>query len=510
MPTLVALAVLSAHAAGPLGRPPCHTMDLLDGAFIAPELMSERPPPPPDGKATRDAYGVANSLESDNFIIRWGSGVSEADALEMLAAFERSWQVELLDMDHPQPQGTDTHKFNVYVGSTGGGTPDDYGAAGYFNTDSAGWPMIVLSLSTVEDTDYGVTTVAHEFYHAVQYATGTYQYEDEGAWFWEATASWIEVEVYPDNPGYVAFLFGYALIPHLELNFFDYPDTGALQEYHQYGAFIFPRYLAEFVGDWRIVRNAWVEPQVAGNDPLAALEAEIEDLGVGLDEAFMDFAARNVTWDYEHGDWYEYYVDAYGEYFPSQDNRVVETFSGDGTDGAFSPSDSLAPRRFGVNVVALEEPDNGDLRVVFAGDSAGTSGSPSDFGLTLVRVDGDSVSYEPLLLGGTELDTLVQDVGGEDTLYVVVGAWSEPLRWDEGFGYSLTLEIEAGGGADGGGDGAGGGSGGEDTASDDFNLGSSKGVEFPVEGCASRPGAPLGGAALLLAGLAAVGIRRED
>lgn len=297
MPTLIALAALAAQAAGPLDRLPCHTMDLLDGAFLAPELQSRRPPPPPDAKATRDAYGVPNSLESENFIIRWGSGVAAGDAQDMLDAFEHSWAVEVVQMDHPQPPGTDTHKFNVYVGSTGGGTPDHYGAAGYFNTDSAGWPMIVLNPSTVEDTEYGVTTVAHELYHAVQYATGTYQYEDEGAWFWEATASWVEVEVYPDNPGYVAFLFGYALLPHLELNFFDYPDTGALQEYHQYGAFIFPRYLAEFVGDWRIVRNAWVEPQAVGNDPMAAIEAEIADLGVGMDEAFMDFAARNVTWD---------------------------------------------------------------------------------------------------------------------------------------------------------------------------------------------------------------------
>lgn len=330
----------------------------------------------------------------------------------------------------------------------------------------------------------------------------------------------MEVEVYGDNPGYVAFLFGYALLPHLEVNFFDYPDTGALQEYHQYGAFIFPRYLAEFIGDWRIVRNAWVDPQVGGNDPLEAMEAEIEDLGVGLDEAFMDFAARNVTWDYAHGDWYEYYVEAYADYYPSQDNRIIESVRGDGMDEPFSPSSSLAPRRYGVNVVELSDPDTGDLRVVFEGDSTGSSGSPADFGLTLVRVDGNRVDYEPLMLGGTELDTVIGDVGGDDALYLVVGAWTERVRWDESFDYELTLSIDAGGGDDGGGegggedgggeDGGGDGGGGDDTGSDGFSLGSSKGVEFPFEGCASRSGAPLGGVALVLAGLAAVGARRED
>jgi hypothetical protein len=484
----------------------CATMDLLDGAWLAPELFDRAPAPPLD-KQLRDSFGVPASLESENFVIRWGSGVDTADAQTMLDAFERSWDVEVVEMAHPAPPGADTHKFNVYVGSTGGGTPSDYGAAGYFNTDDDGWPMIVLNPSTVANPASGVATVAHEFYHSVQYGTQNYGYADEAAWFWEATASWIEVEVFPDNSAYVVFLFGYAMLPHLELNFFDYPDRGELQEYHQYGAFIWPRYLAEYVGDWRIVRNAWVAPQTSDGDPLEALRAEVADLDVDLDVAFMDFAARNVTWDYAHGDWYAAAVANYVDYFPGQDARIVHAASAAGTDGPWSPSASLRPRRYGVNVVSLVGPDDGDLVVDFRGDTAGSDGDAAHWALTLVRVRDDVPTYEVLLTDGTELATRVSDVGGEDALYVVVGARSDALEWDETFDYEIDLSVtdQPEGGDDTG------EPGGDDTAADDSGgddsgavVDDSKGDGSSRSGCSTGTSAPVGssgalGAAMLLA-----------
>ncbi len=502
---LLVSLTLGAHAAPP--AVPCATMELLDGAWLAPELLGDGArldaPPPPDGKLLRDAYGVPNKLESDNFVIRWGSGVSTSNAQAMLDAFELSWAVELIEMDHPPPPGSDTHKFNVYVGRTGGNTPDHYGAAGYFNTDDEGWPMIVLNPSTVSDPEYGETTVAHEFYHSVQYATGSYSYEDEAAWFWEATASWIEAEVYPDNPGYVVFLFGYALLPYLEVNFFDYPDSGALQEYHQYGAFIWPRYLAEFVGDWRVVRNAWVEPQTLQDDPMVALQAEVEDLGADLDVAFMDFAARNVTWDYAHGDWYEAYVDGYADYYPSQDARVVLEVDGAGTDGPWSPADAVTPRRYGYNVIRIEDLDEDGVEVEFVGDEEGSRGGPASFGVTVVHVAGGVASYEVLGHAVTSVGETV-DVSGDDETYVVIGAWTADLRWDETFDYEIALTAGEGGG-DGGGDGGGGGDDGGD-----LSLGDVTGKEFDLSSCSTGPRSAPVGIGLLVGLLGMAGRRRRD
>ncbi|MEC8424053.1 MAG: hypothetical protein VX000_09760, partial [Myxococcota bacterium] len=130
-------------------------------------------------------------------------------------------------------------------------------------------------------------------------------------------------------------------------------------------------------------------------------------------------------------------------------------------------------------------------------------------GLTLVRVQGGVTEYQPLMLGESELDTVVRGVGGADALYVVVGAWSDRLRWDEEFNYEVELEMDAStGGEDSGvqeGEHAG-----DDTGSVGLRIGTTRGVRFSPAGCASRSGGPFGGVALVLAGVMATGRRREN
>ena len=510
--SLLSLPVLAAGPLPDLPRSACHTMALLPTALLAPVLLEDqRPPPPPDGKALRDVYSVPNQLESENFVLRWGAGVDAGHAAAALEAFERSWTVEITEMGHPVPPGADTHKFNVYVGSTGGGTPDiPDSTAGYFYTDSAGWPMIVLHPNVVRALDTNVTTIPHELYHAVQYAAGTYSYEGEGAWFWEATASWIETEVYPDQPEYAVFIGGYALLPHLQLDFFDYPDEGIIEEYHQYGAFVFPRYVAEFIGDWRIIRDAWVDPQVSGNKPLDAVAAEVEATGVPFEQAFMDFAARNVTWDYAHGDWYAYYVDYWVENFPQYDHRFAARFEGGGSDGEWSPDVEFAPRRYGVNTISLMEPEDGDLYIDFDGDESGSRGSAAAFGVTAVRVSGDEVAYDPLMLGDVGGELVVSDVGDLDAVHIVIGAWSEDLDWSEYFDYRIRLEVgppRPDDPADTGDTGRGDDSPGPDVITRDLPLW----TPGPASacGCASRTGTPAGGVALGLMAVVVGAVRRR-
>ena len=518
---MLSLLAAAPALAGPVApAAPCHTLALMPGIVLAPELLGDvEPPPPPDEKASRDAYGVPYQLESDNFVLRWGGGVTEASAQTVLDAFEHSWDVEVDQMAHPPPQGSDRYRFNVYVGNSGGGTPQiPDGTAGYFYTDAVGWPMIVLHPDVVRRSDEFLTTIPHELYHAVQYASETFEYDGEGAWFWEATASWVEIEVYPDRLDYALPIGGYALLPHLQLDFFDYPDTWVLEEYHQYGAFIFPRYVSEFVGDWRIIRNAWVEPRVVGNRPLAAVGAELEALGVPLEQAFMDFAARNVTWDYAHGETYAYYTDFWVDYYPEQDHRVHASFEGAGSGGTWSPEDALSPRRFGVNTVSLASPDDGDLTVRFDGDAEGSRGSDAAFGLTAVRVSGDTVEYTPLLLGGTTGELVVPDVGGLDAVHIVVGAWSDTLRWSEFFDYRIELEVGPPqpdtGGADTGTE-----RGGTDTGPDGGEADTVITRQLPAWtpgprsscGCSTRRSTGAGGAlAAFFVGLAALAGRRRE
>ena len=195
---------------------------------------------------------------------------------------------------------------------------------------------------------------------------------------------------------------------HLQLDFFDYPDEGIIEEYRNAERSC-SHAVAEFIGDWRIIRDAWVDPQVSGNKPLDAMAAE-EATGVPFEQAFMDFAARNVTWDYAHGDWYAYYVDYWVENFPQYDHRFAARFEGGGSDGEWSPDVEFAPRRYGVNTISLMEPEDGDLYIDFDGDESGSRGSAAAFGVTAVRVSGDEVAYDPLMLGDVGGELVVSDV----------------------------------------------------------------------------------------------------
>ena len=398
------------------------------------------PPPLPDVKLLRDAYGVPNAVESENFVVRWGQGFDEGDAQDILDSFEYAWEREITDMGHPAPLYSDIYKFNVYIGDSGGGTPSSYGAAGYYYDDREGYPMIVLNRDIVRDGYTVPTTSAHEFYHAIQAATGSYDYAGVGAWYWEATATWMESEVWPNDPNFVSFIFGYSFFPGRAINTFDYPDTGALIEYHQYGAFIFPRYLAEIVGDWSIIQESWTRTR-GSDDPLEVIDAILQtSYDTDLATVFGDFAARNVTWDYRHSDWYSQMNDSAESYYPGESERIYAEYDGS-TFGEQRVGSLVGPERFGTFNIRLTDPVGGpDVWVGFTGDELGDAGSPAAWNVWLVALDGGRVSYSPVDWQNEDGGAWVRDAGSDDELWLVVSNVSDRLVWDENFGFSYTIE----------------------------------------------------------------------
>ncbi|MEN9787797.1 MAG: hypothetical protein RLZZ299_3061 [Pseudomonadota bacterium] len=405
----------------------------LDGA--------RRPPPLPplalDALGERDAFGVtANARRSAHFIARWGPDAPlDATTVDgMLAAFERAWTVQIEEMGHAAPDGTEAFLFNVYIGDTGGNAPSASGTAGYYTRDGEGYPFIVLSREVLSDGPWYRGTAAHEFYHAVQDEVRPYAYEGAGAWYWEATAEWANGEVNTGDVGYAQFLFGYAYLPELSVEFFDYPDTGALAEYHQYGAFIFPRYLSELAADPALVVSTWTAPR--GATPMESIAAELAERGLDLSTAFGEFAATNATWDYLDGEAYR-----------SQLTTLREPYGG-WTEVADVPEQGTAelveshepPQRWGYNVVHVRAPAQGhDLAVTLG--QAGSAGSLAGWRLLLVRPDGawSTLSEAP----GT---VTAQVPAGEYWLVAAAvpsaSAPGETFPW----GWSFTPSAETGGG----------------------------------------------------------------
>lgn len=410
-----------------------------------PEDRGPVPPPsypPPEGKATRDPYGVPNVLETENFVGRWGNDghVGSSDVSQLLEYFEAAWSYEIDGMGMPAPRQTDSWKMNIYVGDTGDGTPGSYGAAGYFYYDPDGYPAIVMNPWVFQDELQAEGTASHEFFHALEDATGSYTdyMNGAGGWYWEACAVWVEGEINPENYYYASFLMGFAYMPFLPLHFFDYADSGAFEELHQYGAFIFPRYLSEVAADQALVVDSWTLGS-ARSDPLDVIDSLLEPYGTTTRAVWSDFIAHNAVWDYADQELYTWYMDAYASYY--DDESIAEVFSGDGSEDWFEPISQL-PQRFGSNTIVLKRPEDGPLRVEFEGDVEGDEGSPAWWTVRVVVSDGGQYTYLEVPLEGNVGSLDLQDMGSVDNLYLVVGAVSDDTVDEEEFPYRARMWVE--------------------------------------------------------------------
>ena len=441
------LSVALAHGAE---RPPGITPPVRCGtpAFIDLEVPEPAPVPRADrlesGKATRDAYRVtANVYETDNFVFRWGSGggVTTAEVERLAEAFEDSWLEQVDLQGHPVPYGADDFLFNVYIGGSGGGTPSDGGAAGYFSSDPEGWPMVVVGASTLDDPDYADITAAHEFYHAIQGATGRYSYSGDSAWFWEASATWASATVYPANFNYAAFLFSYAYLPHYAVNFFDYPTRGELPEYYQYGAFIVPFHLAEITADRALIRDVWTARSPAA-DPLSMLQELMAERGLSFDAAFLDHAARMATYDYPDGDAYARYVDAYERYYEESSNTVAAEVDPGGTGGQLAGPAGLEPYRYGYNAIRIDIGRASQVAVEVEGDARGSRRSEAQWGARLVVATRSTRSYHDVEFDGQTGSATLTGLDGQTVWLVVVPWTSETRHFDaETFAYRYSVTV---------------------------------------------------------------------
>ncbi len=421
--------VLSPALAGPAlpPPPPCKTMELLPSA---PPVRKGAVARAAGGtKSLRDVWNVPNQRTSRDFVVRWGNsgGVSTASVDALLASFQVAWEKQIEEMEHPQPYGSDAYRFNVYLGDTGNGTPSGYGSGGYYWVDDDGWPMIVVSAATLADPEFTEHTAAHEFYHAIQGATERYAYEGISAWYWEATAEWASLQTIPENTSNGTFVYGYLLLTELPVNFFDYPDMGQLQEYHQYGAFLFPHDLTAQVG-WELVRDSWTD-RGTEPDPMEVLRSELADRGEDLDELWLDHLGHVPVMDVPQGDLFQSHMDIYGSWF-GDEAMLQDTVSGDGGEGA-SRGDR-APMRYGAVMLRLKKPTPGDLTVTVTGDRQGTEGSRARFGGRVVREAKDgTITYTPIVFDGVDGTAEVEGLVESDDVHVTIGAWTEdPATWE--------------------------------------------------------------------------------
>ncbi|MFN8233703.1 MAG: MXAN_6640 family putative metalloprotease [Actinomycetota bacterium] len=235
---------------------------------------------------------------------------------------EEVWDAEVGDLGYRAPKddsASSDHgpdgKLDVYIANLG-----DDGLYGYCTSDDpnlgpgSSYEYWDTSAYCVVDDDYrefplpGLpslqVTVAHEFFHAVQFAYDAF----EDAWLMEGTASWMEDEVYTDVNDNLQYLAD-SQLSHPEKPL----DFGTQNYLGWYGSWIFFRFLEEYIADQpdpSIVRAAWEAADGAQGGPdkysAAAIGAALKQRKWEFRWAYADFGAWNLNPDatYAEGEAY--------------------------------------------------------------------------------------------------------------------------------------------------------------------------------------------------------------
>ncbi|MBI5207607.1 MAG: hypothetical protein HY934_07430 [Candidatus Firestonebacteria bacterium] len=222
--------------------------------------------------------------------------------------FESVWIKEVNSLGYTEPISDNNlggnSKYDIYVLNL---NIDNVRALfGYTNVDSTSTKEAVASSFIVVDNDYPKSlykiedplnalriTAAHEFFHAIQFAYDVY----EEVWWDEASAVWMEEEMYRDVNGYFVFLPDFFKYPWIALNR-SYEIINPAPQHH-YAVGVFPIFLANYY-NVNIIKSIWekckgieVNKRVQGMDAIKkALDSYLYN-NAKLEDAFSEFTIYN-------------------------------------------------------------------------------------------------------------------------------------------------------------------------------------------------------------------------
>ncbi len=380
---------------------------LLAAAFtVAP--VEARPP----GQDGRPILPDPQTYGTENFLIHYAatgplavdptdsnsSGVP--DYVELVAeTLEYTWTVQIDGMGWPPPpgdrgEGGDT-RIDVYLDAI---LQDGY--AGYVDTTGgflgdnprtpeqerrAAYAFMVLDMSYAGvDPDTGHTptqlmqaTVAHEFNHIIQAGIDD---RDLHGWLYEATATWMEDEVFPDVNDGVFYLDSVFKSPDVCL----VAEEGRGDDTRWYGSWLLLRLMSERYGP-EVVRTIWENMRVSNG--FDSIDAALAPHGSSLVAESRDYAVANLLRAYREGYLYP--------------TVRVEAELG---QGSYTPNDGV--QGLGADYVRVVE--DGPLAV-----SLVSAGSP----ITVRAVGVRGAEAHVFEMAGS---TLHLDAGGYDDFYLVI------------------------------------------------------------------------------------------
>ena len=214
-----------------------------------------------DSNTSSDSKNIF--LYSKHFRVIFGksyqnSTITKELANRILEYGESVWSKEIEEFGFQKPHNTDRYYIDIYIANRGGynfaenqymNISSNY--AGFATYYPDGTPYLLLN-PDIEDKVLQVT-IAHEFFHAVQYSyfNGDVMSDEvwnSNIWFLEATAVLMEDEVFPENNDYVSLLENYINNTYRPLDHFNGLD--------EYGKVLLFKYFKEKNGDVDILKVA--------------------------------------------------------------------------------------------------------------------------------------------------------------------------------------------------------------------------------------------------------------
>ncbi|SYZ74636.1 conserved exported hypothetical protein [Candidatus Zixiibacteriota bacterium] len=218
------------------------------------------------------------------------------------------WEFEVNHLGYPAPPSDgfypagDGPRYDIYIRNLSSGiygqTPpdsiiNDQRRASFVEIDN----LYNFAPYVNRPLDAARVTIAHEFFHAIQYGMDYSEYDgpsyDMKLYWQEMSSTWMEEMAYDDINDYYGYLPTFYNNPWLSLMDF----SGGL-DVHPYASMLFPLYLTQ-KWDTAIVRDIWEKCRDFGVGPnfLQAADSAISEFSNGryhLREAFTEFAVWNL------------------------------------------------------------------------------------------------------------------------------------------------------------------------------------------------------------------------
>ncbi len=274
------------------------------------------------------------------------------------------------------------------------------------------------------ETESLQVTVAHEFFHAIQFG-----YDGrEATWMMEATATWMEDEVFDDINDNYQYLLDWFADPGSALDF----DSSE----RWYGSFIFFRYLSEHLGGSETIRRIFdksVEHNSNAYDfSIQTIDEALDSLGVSFEEGLTAMAIANQVlssrisfgdYSYEEAEDYR----AYGIQPHYEESILLTT---DEYTISYEESSLMRNASHNIELVGLNSP----MDAVFS-PTTDLYGEDLMTALCVIQTPSDGV----LVYGIGTSETTIPIPSDADSVAVVIVTENEP---DADFTYSLTITPE--------------------------------------------------------------------